>query len=56
MGTAITMSSYTKPTEDVYRTCLVVTISNSAFSLVGGFASEPAPHAPSPRARAEPQP
>jgi len=37
-GTAITLSSYTKPKEDVLRTCLLVALSNSAFSLVGGFA------------------
>lgn len=38
MGTAITMSSYAKPNEDVLRVCLVVVISNSLFSFVGGFA------------------
>lgn len=38
LGTAITLASYTKPKEDVYRTCIVVALSNSAFSLVGGFA------------------
>ncbi|CAK0846585.1 unnamed protein product [Prorocentrum cordatum] len=37
-GTAITMSSYTHPKENVFRTCMVVALSNSAFSLVGGFA------------------
>lgn len=37
-GTAITMSSYTQPNQNVFRTCLVVALSNSAFSLVGGFA------------------
>jgi len=38
MGTAITLSSYTKPKEDVVKTCFIVSICNSAFSLVGGFA------------------
>ena len=38
MGTAITMSSYTAPKEDTYRVCLIVALSNSAFSLTGGFA------------------
>lgn len=37
-GTAITMSSYTRPTENVFRTCMTVAVSNSAFSLVGGVA------------------
>eukprot|EP00929_Paragymnodinium_shiwhaense_P059041 TRINITY_DN29558_c0_g1_i1.p1 TRINITY_DN29558_c0_g1~~TRINITY_DN29558_c0_g1_i1.p1 ORF type:complete len:639 (-),score=145.59 TRINITY_DN29558_c0_g1_i1:322-2238(-) len=37
-GTAITMSSFTKKTEDVYRVCLTVAFSNSLFSLTGGFA------------------
>jgi SNF family Na+-dependent transporter len=37
-GTAITMSSYTAPKEDTYRVCLIVALSNSAFSLTGGFA------------------
>jgi len=38
MGTAITMSSFTKPKENVYKTCLIVAFCNSAFSFVGGFA------------------
>jgi len=38
MGTAITMSSYTKPKEDVVKTCITVSICNSAFSLIGGIA------------------
>eukprot|EP00929_Paragymnodinium_shiwhaense_P089894 TRINITY_DN500_c1_g1_i2.p1 TRINITY_DN500_c1_g1~~TRINITY_DN500_c1_g1_i2.p1 ORF type:complete len:541 (+),score=49.68 TRINITY_DN500_c1_g1_i2:203-1624(+) len=37
-GTAITMSSFTKKSEDVYRICLMVALSNSLFSLTGGFA------------------
>jgi len=37
-GTAITMSSYTEPGEDVYRICIFVALANSAFSIVGGFA------------------
>ncbi|CAE8696336.1 unnamed protein product [Polarella glacialis] len=37
-GTAITMSSYTRPKENVFRTCMVVVVCNSAFSLLGGFA------------------
>ena len=38
MGTAITLSSYVKPNADVYRVCLIVALSNSAFSICGGFA------------------
>ena len=38
MGTAITLSSYTKQDEDVYRVCLIVALSNSCFSIAGGFA------------------
>ena len=38
VGTAITLSSYTKPKEDVYRVCLIVSLSNSLFSIVGGLA------------------
>eukprot|EP01065_Artemidia_motanka_P036258 TRINITY_DN44179_c0_g1_i1.p1 TRINITY_DN44179_c0_g1~~TRINITY_DN44179_c0_g1_i1.p1 ORF type:complete len:684 (+),score=233.26 TRINITY_DN44179_c0_g1_i1:78-2129(+) len=38
MGTAITLSSYTKPKEDVYRVNLAVSICNSTFSITGGFA------------------
>lgn len=37
-GTAITYSSYTHKKEDVYRICLITAISNSAFSITGGFA------------------
>ncbi|CAE8623352.1 unnamed protein product [Polarella glacialis] len=37
-GTAITMSSYTRPKENIFRTCMVVAVCNSAFSLAGGFA------------------
>jgi SNF family Na+-dependent transporter len=37
-GAAITMSSYTRPKENVFRTCMVVAVCNSAFSLLGGFA------------------
>jgi len=37
-GTAITMSSYVKPKEDVFRTCLIVMLANSAFSIFSGFA------------------
>eukprot|EP01063_Lacrimia_lanifica_P014937 TRINITY_DN2153_c0_g1_i1.p1 TRINITY_DN2153_c0_g1~~TRINITY_DN2153_c0_g1_i1.p1 ORF type:complete len:647 (+),score=228.97 TRINITY_DN2153_c0_g1_i1:91-2031(+) len=37
MGTAVTLSSYTKPSEDVYRINYMVTICNSAFSLICGF-------------------
>lgn len=36
-GTAITYSSYTRPKEDVYRTCLIVVVCNSLFSIFGGF-------------------
>jgi len=38
MGTAITLSSFTKPKEDVVKTCIIVSLCNSAFSLVGGIA------------------
>jgi len=37
-GTAISMSSFTKPNQNVFRTCLAVAFSNSLFSLVGGVA------------------
>eukprot|EP00928_Gymnodinium_smaydae_P032909 TRINITY_DN23724_c0_g2_i1.p1 TRINITY_DN23724_c0_g2~~TRINITY_DN23724_c0_g2_i1.p1 ORF type:complete len:624 (-),score=28.83 TRINITY_DN23724_c0_g2_i1:299-2170(-) len=37
-GTAITMSSYTKKNEDVFRVCWIVALCNSAFSLTAGFA------------------
>mmetsp|Transcript_74076 Transcript_74076/g.205814 ORF Transcript_74076/g.205814 Transcript_74076/m.205814 type:complete len:599 (-) Transcript_74076:37-1833(-) len=38
MGTAITLSSYTQPKEDVVKTCMIVSLCNSAFSLIGGIA------------------
>ena len=38
MGTAITLSSYTNPKEDVYVVNLMVSACNSMFSFVGGFA------------------
>lgn len=38
MGTAITMSSYTKPHENVYQTCWIVALCNSGFSFFAGFA------------------
>eukprot|EP00927_Polykrikos_kofoidii_P077384 TRINITY_DN74324_c0_g1_i1.p1 TRINITY_DN74324_c0_g1~~TRINITY_DN74324_c0_g1_i1.p1 ORF type:complete len:597 (-),score=79.06 TRINITY_DN74324_c0_g1_i1:83-1873(-) len=38
MGTAITMSSFTKRNTDVYKTALIVSAANSAFSLIGGVA------------------
>jgi len=37
-GTAITMSSFSKPNANVFRTCVTVALANSAFSLLGGFA------------------
>jgi SNF family Na+-dependent transporter len=37
-GTAITMSSYTHPKENVFRICIFVSLANSVFSIVGGFA------------------
>ena len=37
-GTAITYSSYSRPKEDVYRTCIIVVVCNSLFSIIGGFA------------------
>ena len=37
-GTAIALSSNIKPKEDVYRTCIIVGLCNSSFSLFGGFA------------------
>ena len=37
MGTAITLSSFTKPKEDVYRTNALVTVCNSSFSIFSGF-------------------
>lgn len=38
-GTAITYSSFAKPKEDVYRTCLIVAVTNSTFSIVSGLAT-----------------
>jgi SNF family Na+-dependent transporter len=38
MGSMITLSSYTRPNQNVYRTCLQVALSNSTFSLIGGVA------------------
>eukprot|EP00666_Eupelagonemidae_sp_cell4sb_P002479 gene2479-20706_t len=52
MGTAVTLSSFTKPKEDVFRVCMIVAagippqrgvvmlvaVSNSCFSITGGFA------------------
>eukprot|EP01062_Namystynia_karyoxenos_P013459 TRINITY_DN14857_c0_g1_i2.p1 TRINITY_DN14857_c0_g1~~TRINITY_DN14857_c0_g1_i2.p1 ORF type:complete len:768 (+),score=204.95 TRINITY_DN14857_c0_g1_i2:110-2305(+) len=38
MGTAVTLSSYTRPKEDVYKVNLAVSICNSSFSITGGFA------------------
>lgn len=38
MGTAITMSSFTKPKENVYKTCWIVALCNSGFSFISGFA------------------
>eukprot|EP00754_Rhynchopus_humris_P039886 Rhum_TRINITY_DN22965_c0_g1::Rhum_TRINITY_DN22965_c0_g1_i1::g.176647::m.176647 len=37
MGTAITMSSYTSPGENVYRTGLKIAVANSTFSIFSGF-------------------
>jgi NSS family neurotransmitter:Na+ symporter len=37
-GTAITYSSFAQPKEDVYRACLIVSISNTAFSIFAGLA------------------
>lgn len=37
-GTAISMSSYTRPKEDVIKVCISVAFCNSAFSIIGGFA------------------
>jgi len=36
-GTAITYSSYAKPKEDVFKICMYVAITNSLFSIIGGF-------------------
>eukprot|EP01059_Diplonema_ambulator_P024700 TRINITY_DN409_c1_g1_i4.p1 TRINITY_DN409_c1_g1~~TRINITY_DN409_c1_g1_i4.p1 ORF type:complete len:613 (+),score=182.78 TRINITY_DN409_c1_g1_i4:1234-3072(+) len=38
MGTAITMSSFTNPNENVFRVNAIVSICNSSFSLFGGIA------------------
>jgi len=38
MGTTITVSSYTNPKQDVYKTCMTVALANSSFSLIGGIA------------------
>ena len=37
MGTAITMSSYTAPGEDVYKTGVKIAFANSSFSIFAGF-------------------
>eukprot|EP00756_Hemistasia_phaeocysticola_P013808 Hpha_TRINITY_DN15305_c3_g2::TRINITY_DN15305_c3_g2_i1::g.90512::m.90512/K05038/SLC6A5S; solute carrier family 6 (neurotransmitter transporter, amino acid) member 5/7/9/14 len=37
MGTAVTLSSYTRPKEDVYKVNLLVSLCNSCFSITGGF-------------------
>ncbi|KAJ9446601.1 Sodium-dependent serotonin transporter [Diplonema papillatum] len=37
MGTAITMSSYTKRGEDVHRASLIIAAANSSFSVLSGF-------------------
>ena len=37
MGTAITMSSYTKPGEDVYKVGIMIAVCNSTFSILAGF-------------------
>ena len=37
-GTAITLSSYTNKKEDVVKACWITALSNSAFSIIGGFA------------------
>jgi len=38
-GTAITMSSFTDPKANVFKTCMVVSFCNSAFSITGGLAT-----------------
>jgi SNF family Na+-dependent transporter len=38
MGTAVTLSSSTKPKANVFKTCMIVAFCNSAFSIIGGFA------------------
>mmetsp|Transcript_1166 Transcript_1166/g.3218 ORF Transcript_1166/g.3218 Transcript_1166/m.3218 type:complete len:505 (-) Transcript_1166:455-1969(-) len=37
-GTAITMSSYTRKTEDLYKTAIVVSTVNTMFAVIAGFA------------------
>jgi SNF family Na+-dependent transporter len=37
-GCVITLSSFTKPKHNVFRSCMITALSNSAFSLVGGVA------------------
>ena len=37
-GTAISFSSFTNKKEDVYKACMIVAVTNSTFSIVGGFA------------------
>eukprot|EP00929_Paragymnodinium_shiwhaense_P062974 TRINITY_DN31488_c0_g1_i1.p1 TRINITY_DN31488_c0_g1~~TRINITY_DN31488_c0_g1_i1.p1 ORF type:complete len:631 (+),score=81.14 TRINITY_DN31488_c0_g1_i1:72-1895(+) len=37
-GTTMTMSSYTRKGEDVFKICLIIAVCNSAFSIIGGFA------------------
>lgn len=39
LGTIITYSSYAKPKEDVYRACLIVSLSNCVFSIFAAFAT-----------------
>ena len=39
LGTVLTYSSYAKPKEDVYRACIIVSVSNAAFSILGAFAT-----------------
>lgn len=39
LGTVITYSSYAKPKEDVYRACLIVSLSNCLFSIFAAFAT-----------------
>eukprot|EP00980_Cylindrotheca_fusiformis_P007370 scaffold1525_cov142-Cylindrotheca_fusiformis.AAC.170 len=39
LGTVITYSSYAKPKEDVYRACVIVSLSNCVFSIVAAFAT-----------------
>ncbi|CAJ1946228.1 unnamed protein product [Cylindrotheca closterium] len=39
LGTVITYSSYAKPKEDVYRACMIVSLSNCVFSIFAAFAT-----------------